>query len=174
MSVFTSEEAKPTHCAGFLLTYRFSVAFGLTLISACWYRSGGSKPACLDSHHLPITSYCLFPSLLSSSPFCVIHPQLKPRKWCTLKITPPSTSFGQAKQTAFTRTQLRTQCRQKWESGVDCDGGGLEEGGQWLSLAALLEHMHMKLHSGHSLAAQRSNVIQRLMTYLKYKTWGEK
>lgn len=40
----------------------------------------------------------------------------------------------------------------KWESGVDSDGGGLEEGGQWLSLAALLEQMHMKLNSKHSLA----------------------
>lgn len=49
-------------------------------------------------------------------------------------------------------------------------GGGLEEGGQWLSLAAMLETMHMKLSSRHSLAAQSSDMTQRLMTCLKYRS----
>ena len=83
------------------LTHRFPVAFGLTIICDCRYRGGGSKLACLDSHRLPITSYPLFPSPPSSSPFCITCPQLKPWKWYTLKITSPSTSFGQAKQTAL-------------------------------------------------------------------------
>lgn len=59
---------------------------------------------------------------------------------------------------------------EKWESGVDSDGGGLEEGGQWLSLATFLEQMHTKLNSRHSLTAQSSNMIQRLIACLKYKT----
>lgn len=110
MSVFTSEEAKPTHCTGFLLTHRLSVAFGLTLISAHRYRGGGSKRACLDSHHLPITSYCLFPSPLSSSPFC--HPpSVKTTEMIRTKNNLSLHLIWSGQTNSFTRTQLRAQCR---------------------------------------------------------------
>lgn len=59
---------------------------------------------------------------------------------------------------SFTRTQLRAQCRHKngkvqWiVTRAGGGGGGGGRGGRWLSPAALLEQMHMKLHSERSVA----------------------